>query len=132
MADKAAPKNTIVINSKVHVRGYVKPHSVTVEGHTVTTNEVLYLKPGANVIDEAQLAAFAKGMQEDFENGIIYKMDKPLSGYQAAEAISIVQLTAELAILRGFRAIEKREAVVAAIDRQVSEITDPRAVADRE
>ncbi len=121
MADKATG-NTIILHMRPCVRVYPHPVRTNVEGQFKTENELLCLKPGANVVATTELEKFLPRMKDEFESGILRKMEKPITSYTPDEAIAIIELTGDSAILRGFRSIEKRPMVVQSIDNQLMEL----------
>lgn len=108
----------------------LKPHQRTVQ------NKVLQLKPGANTVDLAdwktirgeragdddrESVDLAAGLVED---GTLQELEKPIHTMPVAEAVKVVKLTIDLAILLGVKGKDKRQRVQSAVVKQLKAIKD--------
>lgn len=123
MAEQAT-KNVMIVNYRPAVRGYPYPVTNTVDGFAKTENSVVYLKPGINLVGEDLLGKVARLMREDFDNGIVAKLDKPLPSMRVDEALLVIELTADLSVLEGWRKVETRDRINKAIDTQIDGIVN--------
>jgi len=122
MAEQATTEK-LLVNNQPNIKVYTRSHRPSADSGLVT--ETLTLKPGANRVDPAKLAAkeFVQQMREDVEAGRVVPMSDDITKLRPDEALRVVDLTIDRDILQSWQASERRDAIKAAIGKQLTEIT---------